>query len=113
MFVALVRRSPILNVIDPPPAGPPALFVVGLHSNTTTWKPEDLLLDTMDPRSRLGHPLDFREFLPRIAWFGSSLDPSEFIPLEARISHRCVRSLSLARNMSRLVRNGLIRAPAR
>ncbi|CAN0490201.1 unnamed protein product, partial [Laminaria digitata] len=44
--------------------------------------PEDLLLDTMDPRSRLGQPLDFREFLPRIAWFGSSLDPSELILLK-------------------------------
>ncbi|CAM9853320.1 unnamed protein product, partial [Hapterophycus canaliculatus] len=36
--------------------------------------PEDLLLDTMDLRSRLGHPLDFRDYLPRTAWLGLSPD---------------------------------------
>ncbi|CAM9872477.1 unnamed protein product, partial [Choristocarpus tenellus] len=33
-------------------------------------KPKDLLLDTMDPRSRLGRGLDFRDFLPEIQWTG-------------------------------------------
>lgn len=37
-------------------------------------KPEDLLLDTIDPRSRLGHPMDFRDYLPRTAWLGLSPD---------------------------------------
>lgn len=40
-------------------------------------KPVDLLLDTVDPRSRLGQPLDFREFLPRTAWIGMTPDPGE------------------------------------
>lgn len=35
------------------------------------------MLDTIDPRSRLGRPLDFREFLPRIAWLGLNPDPGE------------------------------------
>ncbi|CAM9342769.1 unnamed protein product, partial [Ectocarpus sp. 13 AM-2016] len=42
--------------------------------------PEDLLLDTIDPRSRLGQPLDFRDFLPQIAWFGLSPDPVRPLP---------------------------------
>eukprot|EP00904_Undaria_pinnatifida_P008802 jgi/Undpi1/5051/HiC_scaffold_19.g08403.m1 len=56
--------------------------------------PKDLLLDTIDPRSRLGQPLDFREFLPRIAWFGSSLDPSEFMFAAAAASAFCSRRWS-------------------
>ncbi|CAN0136281.1 unnamed protein product [Scytosiphon promiscuus] len=36
--------------------------------------PEDLLLDTIDPRSRLGRPMDFRDYLPRTAWLGLSPD---------------------------------------
>lgn len=75
-----IRRSLIHDAIDLPPAA--FRRVIKLHANATLRKPEDLLLDTMDPRSRLGQPLDFREFLPRIAWFGSSLDPSEFLCLE-------------------------------
>ncbi|CAM9895541.1 unnamed protein product [Ectocarpus sp. 4 AP-2014] len=42
--------------------------------------PEDLLLDTIDPRSRLGQPLDFRDFLPQIAWLGLSPDPVRPLP---------------------------------
>ncbi|CAM9990190.1 unnamed protein product, partial [Pylaiella littoralis] len=38
--------------------------------------PVDLLLDTIDPRSRLGQPLDFREFLPRTAWMGMTPGPA-------------------------------------
>lgn len=37
------------------------------------------MLDTIDPRSRLGRPLDFREFLPRIAWLGLNPDPGELV----------------------------------
>lgn len=42
-------------------------------------QPDDLLLDTIDPRSRLGEPLDFRDFLPQIAWLGLSPDPGKLI----------------------------------
>lgn len=38
----------------------------------------DLLLDVMDLRLRIGQPLDFREYLPQIAWVGKSSEPGEF-----------------------------------